>query len=269
MGLRVLINPKEAEGHPKEMFFVGLVYSVVSAAVASVISTRYASLLMLFFTVIATLPIFFSVIKLETRRDEDLNLSEYTLLAGHWKAVKFFIFLFLGFVAGYIIWFFLPFGAESAFSIQVETISEINLPTGQFISKIGDIHYIFWSNFQLLLFSIILSVLFGAGVILILAWNASVLAAAMGLFVQNVSGTTLGVIHLIPTAIFRYLIHGTLEMTSYFIGGLVGGILFIEIIRHKRRKIKHVAIDVGMLFSIAALLLYVAAWVEIAIISLF
>lgn len=268
MGLGVLINPDEAEGHPKEMFLVGFAYSIISAGVATLVSSSYASMLMLFFTVIATLPIFFSVIGLEAKKDENLRLSEYRLLASHGKAVSFFVFLFFGFVAGYLVWFFLPFLGSDAFSIQAQTISEIN-PTGQFISEVRDVHHIFWGNFKLLMFSTILSVLFGAGVLFIIAWNASVIATAIGLFVNDLSGGPLSALHIVPSVVFRYLVHGTLEMVAYFIGGLVGGILFIELIRHKKKHIVHVATDVAALFFIATVLLYISAWIEVGVLSFF
>ena len=72
------------------------------------------------------------------------------------------------------------------------------------------------------------SLLFGAGAIFILVWNASVIAAAIGIFAQ-------GSLSQLPVAILRYMVHGVPEIAAYFIGALGGGIISVAVIRKDLR----------------------------------
>jgi uncharacterized membrane protein SpoIIM required for sporulation len=52
--------------------------------------------------------------------------------------------------------------------------------------------------------------IFGAGAIFILAWNASVIAAAIGIFANSD-------LSKLPMGVMRYMIHGIPEIGAYFI----------------------------------------------------
>jgi len=69
-----------------------------------------------------------------------------------------------------------------------------------------------------MIFTLIFSLIFGAGAIFILAWNASVISAAIGIFTSYN-------INEIPIGLLRYMIHGFPEITSYFVTALAGGYL--------------------------------------------
>jgi len=62
---------------------------------------------------------------------------------------------------------------------------------------------------------LIFSLIFGAGAIFVLAWNASVIAAAIGIFTKSELSS-------LPIALIRYMIHGIPEIASYFIVALAG-----------------------------------------------
>jgi uncharacterized membrane protein SpoIIM required for sporulation len=58
----------------------------------------------------------------------------------------------------------------------------------------------------------VFSLIFGAGAIFVLAWNASVIAAAVGIFSKNIGN--------LPLGIARYMIHGIPEITAYFVAAV-------------------------------------------------
>jgi uncharacterized membrane protein SpoIIM required for sporulation len=109
-----------------------------------------------------------------------------------------------------------------------------------------------------MIFTLILSLIFGAGAIFILAWNASVIAAAIGVF-SKYSITE------IPLGLARYMIHGFPEIAAYFIAALAGGMFGAGFIRHGIRNKKFIRVvqnTVIMLFMAIALLI-VASLMEV------
>ena len=81
------------------------------------------------------------------------------------------------------------------------------------------------NNIYVLIFCLLFSLLFGAGAIFILAWNASVIATAIWIFSKYS-------IENFPMAFGRYMIHGVPEIAAYFTAALAGGIISIALIRH-------------------------------------
>ena len=263
MNLKVLINPAEAEGHPWEMFFVGVVYALVSVWISKWLFSEYASIIMVAVTVVAALPIVYKIISFEARKDRD-EQKEYNLLHEHEKAVKVLTFLFLGFVAGYTLWFVFPSQAtaQDLFSAQINTILEINSPsaTGQFF-KFGSITDIFMNNVRILAICIVLSLFFGAGALLVLSWNASVMATAIGTVIREKLATSSTYFHIVSLSLVKYLLHGIPEITAYFGGALAGGIVYHAVL--KQRMDKHVMWDVTLLVFISVVILFLATILEV------
>ncbi|MDP7521104.1 MAG: stage II sporulation protein M, partial [Candidatus Pacearchaeota archaeon] len=94
--------------------------------------------------------------------------------------------------------------------------------------------------------------------IFVLAWNASVIAAAIGIFTKyQISG--------IPLGITRYMIHGFPEIAAYFITALAGGIFGVGVIRNgiKNKKFLRLVENVVILLFIALIILVIAAVIEV------
>jgi len=92
----------------------------------------------------------------------------------------------------------------------------------------------------------------------ILVWNATVIAAAMGIFAKK----TLSVL---PLALTRYLFHGITEIGAYFLGARAGGILSVAVIRrdlHGEGKWR-ILQDSLLLIIIAIAILFIAALLEV------
>lgn len=278
--IEMLVKPKSAERRPWEMFFVGLVYATVSLLLVSFVFnsdsvlSRYSGILMVTFTVICTLPFMYYLIKLEENKDVEISKSG-RLLKEHSKALSAFMWLFLGFIVAFSFWYIvLPNSTPTNFNAQIEVFCAINSPnnynyclnehgisiaTGN-VTKTTLIMNIFANNIYVLIFTILFSLALGAGAIFVLVWNASVIAAAVGMFSKS------SLINL-PLGLGRYMIHGIPEIGAYFIGALAGGIISVAVIRRDLHGegMWRILQDALTLVIIAVVILFLAALVEVFI----
>ena len=115
-----------------------------------------------------------------------------------------------------------------------------------------------------MIFTLIFSLIFGAGAIFVLAWNASVIAAAIGIFTGYDWKE-------IPIGIARYMIHGFPEIAAYFVTALAGGIFGVGVIRNgiKSKVFLRILENTVMLLFIALIFLIIAAVIEVYFTPLF
>lgn len=247
--LEMLINPAKAERRPWEMFFVGIFYASMALFLvkwifsSDPVLSRYSGLLIVVFTVMFSMPFVYFTIKLEERKVSEIR-GAFALLKEHRHAIMVFLWLFIGFLVALSFWYIvLPSSADS-FRAQIETYCTINrgadfnncikeyglrdqnaVIVGNVVSSQRFLQ-IFTNNMYVLLFTLVFSLLMGAGVIFILAWNASVIAAAIGIFTKS---------HLsnYGYGLCRYLPHGIPEIASYFVVALAGGLISVAAIKHE------------------------------------
>ncbi len=246
------------------MFFVGIFYATIALFLSRWIFQEYAGLVMVFFTVIACVPLMYGTIKMEEQKDLEIK-KESKLLKEHWRALSFFTFLFLGITLAFSFWFIvLPTPiSEQTFAIQSDTIANINNGVTSNATQFGYFTRIVMNNIKVLIFAILFSFLYGAGSIFILTWNGSVIAAAIGKFFQ-VGAASSGLAYMAPMALARYLIHGIPEILSYFVAGLAGGIISVAIINHDfaSEKFQRILVDSTDLLLIAFGLILFAGFLE-------
>ncbi|MBW2974617.1 stage II sporulation protein M [Candidatus Woesearchaeota archaeon] len=269
MVVESLIKPFKAERKPWEMFFIGMFYSSIAILLSLWIFRPHASLVMVFLTVTASVPIMYGTIKLEEKKDLEIS-SERALIKEHGRALSFFIFLFLGITISFTLWYvFLPANVTNTlFSIQTKTITDINTQiTGHSVNQFALFSKIFFNNIKVLILCLVFAFVYGFGAIFILAWNASVIGAAIGNFIRsNVSGVAHFTVYfkIASLGILRYMVHGIPEILAYFIGGLAAGIVSIAIIKHdfRSKKFQNVLLDSTDLLLLSIVILLVAALLE-------
>jgi stage II sporulation protein M len=273
-----LLDPIKAEKKPLDNFFLGIFYTSIAILVTLWVFKGQGSLIMVTILVLCSVILMYNVIRLEEQKDKELD-KESSILKEHSKAISFFTFLFLGFLVGFALWFtLLPYDqSQSLFSLQLDTISSINSPiTGRAVGEISTINSIFYSNMGVILFSVLFSFFFGAGAIFILAWNASVIGTAIGVFIRNnlgVYASKFGIpsianyMQTFSIGLLKYSIHGIPEVIAYFVASLAGGILSVAIIKHDLvdKNFRKIAIDSMVLFAISLVILYIAAILEVYI----
>jgi uncharacterized membrane protein SpoIIM required for sporulation len=278
--LEMLVNPMKAERRPWEMFFVGAFYGTIALFLVKWIFSgdpvlsKYSGILVVTFCVMFTIPFMYYTFKLE--EEKDLMIKGFRRLLGeHSKALYAFMFLFLGLVVAFSFWYIVFPSGNQNFIAQIETYCMINRPTNfdQCVGEYGIEHVtrttafltakekivdIFANNIYVLIFTLVFSLVFGAGAIFILAWNASVIAAAIGIFSKA------NLVNL-PLGLARYMIHGIPEIWAYFAGALGGGIISIAVIKHDVHSEKFWVIlqDSLNLVILSVVLLFVAALIEV------
>lgn len=284
--LEMLINPKRAERKPWEMFLIGVLYATISVLLVKILFSpdavlgKYSGIFLVMFCVIFSMPFVYYTIKLEERKDI-IYSGTFRLLKEHSFALWTFLFLFLGFIVAFSILYLVIPNGEMNFKAQIETFCQMNRPdsyeqclnqygiviTGMALEKtflesnqFTRLKNILVNNIWVLIFTLIFSVIFGAGAIFILAWNASVIAAAIGIFARS------SLVEL-PIGIARYMIHGLPEIAAYFIAALGGGILSIAFIKRdiKSDKFWLVVQDSLNLILLAIAVLIIAALIEVFI----
>ncbi len=274
MVLDLLVNPIKSEGKPWEMFLLGAGYSFVAAFLALWIFKSYISIVMIALTIIAAIPIMRNIIDNEEKK-EGSERNTMKLLKEHSKAIKAFMYLFIGFTFTFtMLYIFMPSATvERMFSAQLETIITVqsgNAPTGEFIGSLGIFSKILMNNIKILLFCMAFSFFYGAGAIFILTWNASVMAAAIGSFIRNNLFYAAGIFDYFQVTIFgllQYLLHGIPEIIAYFVGALASGMVSFALMKHDFMddKFKNILKDVAGLLIIAAVILLAAAVIEVYI----
>jgi uncharacterized membrane protein SpoIIM required for sporulation len=278
--LESMVNPKRVEKGPWKMFFVGIIYASLSLLLVNwffsgdVVLSQYSGMIVVTFAVMFSLPFMYYIIKKEEKEDEEAVgfLSVWKI---HKDAIYALMWLFMGFIIAFSFWH-IVLGDSNLFNAQIETYCRINSPgnipgcverydfartispTANTITKEIRFLSIIENNVYVMIFTLLLSLIFGAGAIFVLTWNASVISTAVSVFTQRS-------IKEIPLGILRYMIHGFPEITAYFITALAGGIFGVGILRHgiRDKRFIHVLENTIILLFIALIILLIAAIIEV------
>ncbi|MGY4884233.1 MAG: stage II sporulation protein M [Nanobdellota archaeon] len=278
--LETLINPKRGEKGPWKMFFIGLIYASLSLLLVHWFFSsdpnlsNASGMLVVLFCIMFSFPFMYFIIKTEEKEDEEVE-GVFSVWQAHKDAIYAFMWLFLGFVVAFSFWNIILQDAN-LLNFQIQTYCQINSPgnveacvqeyssgtlnvTGASINGLRFLSII-ENNVYVMIFTLIFSLIFGAGALFILVWNASVISAAIGIF------TRYNLVD-VPLGILRYAIHGIPEIAAYFITALAGGIFGVGLIRHGIRDEKFLKVfeNVIILIFIALIILIFAALIEVYI----
>lgn len=279
--LESMVNPKKVEKGPWKMFFVGMIYASLSLLMVKgffsgdPVLSQYSGMIVVTFCVIFSLPFMYFIIKKEEKEDEEV-FGFWSTWKVHKDAIFSLMFLFMGFLVAFSFWY-IVLGNSTLFNAQIETYCRINSP-GNIQECIGKYDFsresssvstgavtkgvrflaIIENNVYVLIFTLLLSLIFGAGAIFVLAWNASVISATIAIFTQHS-------VKDIPLGIARYMIHGFPEITAYFIAALAGGIFGVGILRNgiQGKRTIHILENTIALLFIALIILIIAAVIEV------
>jgi uncharacterized membrane protein SpoIIM required for sporulation len=251
---------------------VGVLFSVQLSYVIRVSGATFnlGGLFSVLFTIIPSVYFMTLYIKKQERMDEKDIARHYE--KGFWtrhdRDLLAFLFFFFGLTLSYAFWaFVLP---PDTFQIQTMKVQDIRAMAGNLFGEAhggslveayaaGDTYSsfvrVFVNNLQVMGFAFIFSILFGAGAIFIVVWNASIL----GVYIGRLSET---VAH-IPVSTLPFLPHGIPEIGGYLIAGLAGGLLSAGIIRgHKKDILVGIFKDSMKLMGMALLFVFLGALIE-------
>lgn len=281
MVLESLVTPMLAERRPLPLALLGAVYATLGLFLALWVFEEYATLVMIFLTTIAGVPLFYHTVKFE----EEKHLviwEERRLLWEHSKALMFLMSIFIGASVAFAFWYVvLPADwTASLFSAQTQTIVSLNQKVTGNAMHFDILTKIFLNNVKVMIFCVLFSFIYGTGALFILMWNASVIGVALGNFfrvrIAEVAGLAgfealQGYLKVLSLSVLRYSLHGTPEILAYVVAGLAGGIISIAIIRHDfgTKNFERIVLDASDLILIAVGILFFAALVEVYITPLF
>ena len=257
MVLERLISLKDALSHPWWMFVIGGAVSIICLFISFLLFPQSIGLFTSFLITLAMTPFMLKLVTYEEATTE--KEIENHINKNFFQRHSHILSIYTAFFAGAILFLSIAFLTLPESTVQKlfeDQIKEINLIRGSvlFTSTLGKIVF---NNIGVLLLSVILSFLFGAGAIFILAWNASILATAIGLTAKSIGG-----IHSLPLAVLVYFPHGSLEILAYFIGAISGGMISAAFIKKNSKLFWSVTKDSLMLVELAIVILVIAGVIE-------
>ncbi len=255
--------------------------TIVSAFTAYVFFPDSASILTIAFITMAFTYLMYSTYNmLEKQETGDYRFNLWKKYSFVFRAYAK-IFIVIAFVFA-IIFVAVPDDIRlSLFSDQLNTLKSIstvkdvvNTKLAYFSAK-GEAFFslIFLNNVQVLLAVIVLSFIYGAGAIFLIAYQASILGVIIGSNVLSLVNTylhfgagakVLAFAHATYLS-FGILPHGIFEIFAYFIGAVAGGIISAMIVGHyynNQKALRNTIMDVIILIMISVICLFIGAIIE-------
>jgi len=270
--LESLVKYDEVEKHPWTMFLWAMLLSSIGIllsfqlnfeiTIAQTTTVNLTGLFAVLFSLIPSIHFLTVFINKQEKMDEKDIAKHYE--KGFWmrhdKDVVIFLYYFFGLTFAFAFWaLVMPAGT---FQMQMLEIQKIRAMAGNILMGLagGETQLISFArvllnNLQVMGFAFVFSLLFGAGAVFVIVWNASIL----GVYVGRLSKT----IFHIPGEMLTFLPHGIPEISGYVLAGIAGGIISAAIIRgHKKEIVMKVIFDAMKLLGIAILFVFLGALIE-------
>ena len=277
MVLESLFLPEGAEHNPWALAILGFIFVTIGVFATDYLLPNAPGLLL---AALVALPVVPLVLKLFDYEEYEVEEGETKwgshTFARHFPVVITLASLFIGMVAGFGFWYLaLPqdkttplFEAQNRELAGIGSLFSGNAVLTTQQSDFGSVfETIFLHNLEVLVLVLAFSLVYGAGAVLILIWNASVIAVFIGNFAKQfiwhqapeysiLAGAGTGFLGLLP--------HGSMELVAYLLAALAGGILSCAIIRrdHIKRHVGRVAYDIVKLTAWSIVFLAIGAGIE-------
>ena len=256
------------EKRPNYAFLIGFFYSLLGLISARLIFPNNIGVMSVAFTSILIIPSLNQLLAAEENVEiREKKFSFVQLFRDHRDILEIYIFLFFGIFTTYLYFAFIfPESVSLLFFAPQLNVAGV---TGAATSVSQEIFFwkILKNNLLVLLVSFVLSLVYGAGSILFINWNASVWGTVFG-FMSRQSIQANNIFYGFTNIIMPSFPHMFTEALSYFFAAIVGGILSKAIIRERlfSKKFNHVLTDAVLVMCLAAVLIVVAAVIETSII---
>lgn len=277
MVLESLLKTENLEQKPYNIVLGTLLY-VVAGSIATLLLSKFfgGEALSILFVVLVAFPALpqilslFFLAELEKEKESVLGSStigrNYNLIL---VLVLFFTSMIFFFTAAYLV---MPQDhVNKVFSLQIKEAEAVSSTfTGRFTYQDNKsfefvFESVFFHNLWVLFSMFLLSAVYGAGAVLTLAWNASVIGvflanAGLGLVSKNGGSVITG----IATGFLGILPHGIFEILGYSCGVLAGGLISVTIIRKAYNKpvFFNLTKDIGTITVFSIIFIAVGAIIE-------
>ncbi|MBI5392042.1 stage II sporulation protein M [Candidatus Woesearchaeota archaeon] len=277
MVLEQLFKPDWIEKKPRHAFLLGLIYSIVGAISAKLVFGANPGMMTVAFTSILLLPSLNTLLQIEENQAREKH--KYGMLKQLWKdhadIVEVYFYMFMGiFLTFCIIAFTFPEDAVLKFFAPMFEVIGIsgNATTisGWATSVAGPtILSIFINNFTVTIVCLLLSLVYGAGAIVFITWNAVVWGVVIGYFAKQalVSTANAGLFTTFFTTVLPFFPHMVLEALPYFTASIVGGIVSKAALREElfSPRFNEILEDAAVVMGMSLVILLIAAIVEIKV----
>ncbi|MDD5163051.1 MAG: stage II sporulation protein M [Candidatus ainarchaeum sp.] len=292
MVLETLFTAKTIHRHPLLMVLHAIIMSSIAMFIAYYVFRENSSWLGIAFFTIGLIPLMETLLKHEEKKEARHPGFAPTFLARHFNILQAFAWIFIGLIISYAFWYsVLPVEMEkNIFSAQESSLTQIGQlksdlsGEGMFAAEESPcgrnafcwFEAIAINNASVLALAIILSIVFGAGAIFLIAWNASIIGVVIGkdVLALAASYTQFGLFNgliAFSHGMFNALglvPHGLFEASGYFIGAIAGAIIGIMIT--KRHYYRHepgtIAKDAFLLVITAFACIAIGAAIEALVI---
>ncbi|MCR4335680.1 MAG: stage II sporulation protein M [archaeon] len=282
MVLESITSLNLAEKHPIALFFTAFIMTTIAMFVSYKLFPSSSAVLTIAFVTIVFMPLMHNMFKKEEIKEVDEKDIPFAFIATHFNVIHIYSWIFIGMIVAYTFWgvalpdnnenctsfgCFLP-AKQDVFLEQYRVHGKI---TGKIVGETecfneksksfgSCFELIFVNNSWVMVLAIIFSLIWGAGAIFLLGWNASVI----GLFLaMEITAKSLdaGIVRALG-----YLPHGIPEIMAYFIAAIIGGIISAAISKKtfQPHELRIVAIDTCLLLLLATITLFIGAFIETA-----
>lgn len=284
MVLERLFRTKDLLASPILLVVYTIIVAVVGMITAYFFFPNSASLVAIGFMTIA-LTHFFQSTYIRTERAEDKDFSGF--FQKYSMVIRAYVKMFLALVVVFaLIYALVPQDVRLLiFSEQIDALKGVGQLRTSLIATAGNfsltsaegglnvILYILFNNIEVLLAILLLSFLYGAGAIFLIAYQSSILGAIIGENILNLFGhyTNLGAYGQIFAILhgsynsLGVLPHGVFEIGAYFLGAVAGGIISATLTGHYAQSKQHLfdtVRDVLILVILAVVFLVLGALIE-------
>lgn len=255
MVLEQMFKARWLEQRPLYAFFLGLLYAIIGIISSRLIFPNSSSVMSVAFASILLIPSLNILLSDEENREiREQKLSLRILLRDHVDVFEIYFFMFLG--------VFVIFSSAALFMSEAYTLHAFSNQlavagyTGQATFIDGYTLSIFTNNLLVLFVCFLLSLVYGAGSVLFLVWNASVWGVVFGFAFKTPAAFAVEILPIMP--------HMLGETTAYVSAAIVGGVVSKAVLREKMfsTKFNHIITDAGIFLGFAVVVIFLAAIIE-------
>jgi len=258
--LENILKPGWLEKSPRYAFIIGFIYAIIGIVAALIVFPKSSGIASIAFLSLLLVPSLAGILSMEEMQDRNSRkFSLKKIFKDHSDVLEIYLMLFLGIFLAYAL-FSLKFPdllVQGVFDSQVRAVG-INAG-----SATGGINFysILTNNLKIILIFFILSLVFGAGSILFLAWNASVWGIVFGYMATHYTNA----LDTFFITFIKIMPHMFLEVGAYFFAIIAGGIMSQAVLREKlgSGKFDYVMKDGFVFMTVGMILLVLGALVEV------
>ncbi|HLC75361.1 MAG TPA: stage II sporulation protein M [Candidatus Nanoarchaeia archaeon] len=245
-------------------FLLGLLYTILGVVSARLVFRSSSGIMSVAFTSILLIPSLAELLRIEANqalRSYDFSLKR--LWNDHSDIFAVYMFLFLGIFVAYSFTTLLIPQADvgQLFTAQLNAagLRGFAVVDAQLVS-------IVLNNVLIFVVSFLLSLIYGAGAVIFLVWNASVWGVVFSLFVRK-AALAGGVDPVVAYAqdLLPFLPHMVTEGAAYVGAAMVGGIVSKAVLREKpfTKRFNYVLLDALAFLVLGIILVVVAGVIEV------